>query len=1233
MSKPIACALGILATGVFAPKLSAGAETAQAKPATRETAIVLRFPRGVRLRDVGLAADGSLRLGAKVTVKPAKHAPAILANVGRGLTQVGASSQTTSIVSVGPVALQKQAKVAGEVTTAARLARPSTAQISGVVSELTLLHPIVERRWTVDFPVASAADVLVAANTEKKLSPGAYGHVRVQAGGKLTLYNGKYFVKSLEVAPKGQLLYLGYWFTPATIYSVGRVSLKGDVAAIRDGRTYLLLVALGSEPVVAERAFTGTIFAPKARLVLGGSGIAVEGQFYARDLEVKPGTTLSAAPLHLDAFLFDGPNKQPSGDTDHDGLDDYLEACPYDGQKQQPGVCGCGVPDSDENGDGFTDCLGVKAGDPNGRCGQGPACTPAPGCSLVLWEQSAYWICAATTAARTNHPEAEKFCRAKGLHLAHADSPEENTFLQSLLRTPAWVASSRRCQALDNVDGRMLEADCTTRLAFICEHEFPVQIPAPKAAKPSPCVSEPAAGFSAWNSADELKAAQAEFAQQIASAKAGSFTGAAANPPGEAADDRIELCNPKAVVTARLEPKDSLTPAALRIADLFPQGPAITTWSAEYDDPAKGKGTQHSWCRMSSQNPQGLAPIVLRGLDRSARISADDRIRITLDPDVRFAAKSQPLPFGDVSPNLHAQTKLVAHVAMKDFLGITYDAHILTAVADIAATRCGLRTDASELKVFGTNVANPQSLPLINSEDGKSPLYAAGQGCARALADFQNQAGDTKKSFRDAQQLLFQLRQVTQLDKDTLCAEIAANAQEGWSFPGGPQCYNNESIELIINRFIYNYSPNGETGTMRRDAQKLAAATAQLSRAIQKQADLEFHDSVHQETRSIGNVAVTLGPVPLVVQLDLTVSYGMAGRFAVDLAYPLNLDGPTSGHDAVARVESSTLPHVSAALTAVIAADPKLAAFSAVAQAEGVVSLGDIRAPLFATVGLGRTAFPDTRPLPSDIKPPVARSEAAFSFGSPRRYQYEATFEYGAGLDVLSALDGKIHTQLTVPMGNGHRTWSKPLVDLQGASGHFDLVKAAEGTTARTRTVPGTDPMNRGSTTTVVKGQTPIGVWESEVPLVEMALVDENARYTRGPTANDTRASVDMSKLERVFYDDLCRAKPGEPCHLDGTWFPRCQMFSICKTKGPGLAGICEAQCRRELAPCKKSSDCCAGSVCNWLNRCQTCRKANEHCVKDKDCCSGLVCDKKQRLCLPPQKKEPTSNTPSQPTP
>ena len=75
---------------------------------------------------------------------------------------------------------------------------------------------------------------------------------------------------------------------------------------------------------------------------------------------------------------------------------------------------------------------------------------------------------------RTNHPEAEKFCRAKGLHLAHADSPEENTFLQSLLRTPAWVASSRRCQALDNVDGRMLEADCTTRLAFICEHEFPV---------------------------------------------------------------------------------------------------------------------------------------------------------------------------------------------------------------------------------------------------------------------------------------------------------------------------------------------------------------------------------------------------------------------------------------------------------------------------------------------------------------------------------------------------------------------------------------------------------------------------------------------------------------------------------------------------------------------------------------------------------------------------------------
>jgi hypothetical protein len=243
-----------------------------------------------------------------------------------------------------------------------------------------------------------------------------------------------------------------------------------------------------------------------------------------------------------------------------------------------------------------------------------------------------------------------------------------------------------------------------------------------------------------------------------------------------------------------------------------------------------------------------------------------------------------------------------------------------------------------------------------------------------------------------------------------------------------------------------------------------------------------------------------------------------------------------------------------------------------VARVEGAVSLADVRAPLFASVGLERTAFPDTRPLPEDIKPPVARSEDAFVYGYPRRYQYGAIFEYGAGLDLLRVVDGAINTSLTVPVGTVNRTWRKPLVDLKGVSGHFDLVKGAEGSAIRTRTVPGAGPLDRGSATTVVQGRTPIGLWESEVPLVNLASPSGNARYQR-PQPNDTRAPVDLSKLERVFYDDLCRARPGEACHVDGTPFPFCQMYSTCKIQAAGGSGICETQCRGQEAPCKQSSD------------------------------------------------------------
>jgi hypothetical protein len=48
---------------------------------------------------------------------------------------------------------------------------------------------------------------------------------------------------------------------------------------------------------------------------------------------------------------------KPDIDSDGDGKLDCLEACPNDANKTEPGICGCGVPDIDSDTDGVMDCV------------------------------------------------------------------------------------------------------------------------------------------------------------------------------------------------------------------------------------------------------------------------------------------------------------------------------------------------------------------------------------------------------------------------------------------------------------------------------------------------------------------------------------------------------------------------------------------------------------------------------------------------------------------------------------------------------------------------------------------------------------------------------------------------------------------------------------------------------------------------------------------------------------
>ncbi len=182
-------------------------------------------------------------------------------------------------------------------------------------------------------------------------------------------------------------------------------------------------------------------------------------------------------------------------DTDHDGVPDCIDGCPYDPNKVAPGVCGCNSVDIDSDGDGVADCADKCPQDPNntafgqcgcvgqvglepkggtcndtpcpgqtdticngaGVCGDRAQCSPCPGGHYITSvNYHRYWFCAAlppvtgpscTTENTGAFPAvtraaAQTACAAKGLSLVRIQTGDENAFIAGLIASPVWIGAN-----------------------------------------------------------------------------------------------------------------------------------------------------------------------------------------------------------------------------------------------------------------------------------------------------------------------------------------------------------------------------------------------------------------------------------------------------------------------------------------------------------------------------------------------------------------------------------------------------------------------------------------------------------------------------------------------------------------------------------------------------------------------------------------------------------------------
>ncbi|HEY2405696.1 MAG TPA: C-type lectin domain-containing protein [Polyangiaceae bacterium] len=693
--------------------------------------------------------------------------------------------------------------------------------------------------------------------------------------------------------------------------------------------------------------------------------------------------------------------------------------------------------------------------------------------------------------------------------------------------------------------------------------------------------------------------------------------------------DTIQVCNPNSEFDAGLDLGANLTPAPFDPGGMFDGGVAPDAGSAGvYSDPPTGTGKDHSWCKLGPQNP--VPDATQSKKDTGGQSGSSSPISFAFQPDLTFDSSTNPLSLGETDLKVHAAAQLVTTATLNDFLGShkNFTVPILKAVADIKAERCTLRDDDSKFEVFDIDFIEDSGVPIFNTSAADSEFHDATVACNNAVGEFITLANRAKKAFRDAQNLLKQYQALKSGNLghfEDLCQQLIGSFGSDTDipfFPGGLDCPANEPAEITINRFLdYYQAPGfGQITQLKQGVANLLATTKQLQQALSWSDQIPFADIGNEQSQTILSVPFAIGPIPMVFQIDAFYSYGVAGFFEVALKFPFDpLDTTVGERDEIAHVKAGVLPHAAAGLSAFVGAGGGLGGFSATLGIEGALTLGNVKAPIFAGAGVGAEILQDIRPIPTDLQPPIGvltdQLGLSANIGIPRSFKFFVWYDYGAGLQISDVLKGEVNARLKIKFFFFSRTWKKRVIKFNGFSRSFDLLSGKLGTdpSVGMKTEAVDQPNGASTSTNTVEGTTNTGQDEAPTQLAALASL---------PVPDSQPANTPMpfnpTEVESVLYDQECCARVGQKClgpseaPSDDGRVPCCPGLTCGIDADQGTA--CRLLCKDQGAACTANSDCCPQDqftvTCGPQNTCVKCGNSNlgvnggAPCTQNSDCCN-----------------------------